>query len=84
MIKKGLFLACILFASTSCTEQFENSENIGNSKKNEAVFRLYSAGFEDAVTRSGETVTQAVYDFLDYYIVDETGKVMTLNSATLL
>lgn len=77
MIKKGLFLACILFASTSCTEQFENSENIGNSKKNEAVFRLYSAGFEDAVTRSGETVTQAVYDFLDYYIVDETGKVMT-------
>lgn len=77
MIKKGLFLACIMFASISCTEQFENNEDIGNSRGNEAVFRLYSAGFGNAATRSGETATKAVYDFLDYYIVDENGKVVT-------
>lgn len=77
MIKKGLFLACIMFASISCTEQFENNGDIGNSRGNEAVFRLYSAGFGNAATRSGETATKAVYDFLDYYIVDENGKVVT-------
>ena len=78
MMKKGLFLACVMFASISCTEQFDNDGDIGNGNANEAVFRLYSAGFEDnATTRSGETVSQAAYDFLDYYIVDESGKVMT-------
>ena len=77
MIKKGLFLACVMFASISCTEQFENNGDIGNSRGNEAVFKLYSADFGDGTTRSGEVVTKAVYDFLDYYIVDENGKVVT-------
>ena len=78
MIKKGLFLACIMFAGVSCTEQFENDGEVNNSTDNAAVFRLYSASFDnEAASRSGESVTQAVYDFLDYYIIDENGKVVT-------
>lgn len=77
MIKKGLFLTCIMLASVSCTEQFENDGEISNSNGKEAVFKLYSAGFENTATRSGEAVSNAVYDFLDYYIVDEGGKVIT-------
>lgn len=77
MIRKGLFLACITFASVSCTELFENDGGIDNNRDNEAVFRLYSAGFDNTATRSVESASRAVYDFLDYYIVDDTGKVVT-------
>lgn len=76
MIKRMLFLACIIFASVSCSERFEDDGKFENGRDCEAVFRLYSAGFDNLGTRSGETLTKAVYDFLDYYIVDESGKVV--------
>ncbi|MDY3267410.1 MAG: hypothetical protein SOX26_07835 [Phocaeicola sp.] len=77
MIKKGLLLAFMAFASVSCTEQFENDGVISNTGDNGAVFRLYSSDFGNLATRSGETSTRAEYDFLDYYIVDESGKVVS-------
>lgn len=77
MVKKGLFLACIMFAGVSCTEQFENDGGNDNCRGNETVFRLYSIGFNNVATRSDRSLTRAVYDFLDYYIVDENGKVVT-------
>lgn len=77
MVKKGLFLAFMAFASVSCTEQFENDGVISNTGGNGAVFRLYSSDFGNLATRSGETSTRAEYDFLDYYIVDESGKVVS-------
>lgn len=77
MIKKGLFLACIAYASVSCTKQFENDGGIDSSRGNETVFRLYSAGFDNTSARSEEPATKAVYDFLDYYIIDDSGKVVT-------
>ena len=77
MVKRLLFLACITLASVSCTEQFENEDEVGYYGGNETVFRLYSAGFDNDVTRSREALTKAAYNFLDYYIVNESGKVVT-------
>lgn len=42
-----------MLASVSCTQQFENDGEISNSNGKEAVFKLYSAGFENTTTRSG-------------------------------
>lgn len=62
------FLCSLLLMACSREEW----DNVTNTDKPEAVFKLYDVGYNDVLSRAS-TLEESRYDRLEYYIVDENG-----------